>query len=143
MEIFMKKLTSVDIGRRLELPTDTSEEGLPPFRGARDNVIPIMFEQARFDVHCSCGPRRLEFTKGWIEIVKRLGLIAGDVVNLRREDQDACNVMSDSTIDPESPVKSGRNRVPLWLEGFKRSHVVSVSGIHEFSYKVMRLIAIE
>ncbi|KAJ7002101.1 hypothetical protein NC653_012232 [Populus alba x Populus x berolinensis] len=87
MEIFMKKLTSVDIGRRLELPTDTSEEGLPPFRGARDNVIPIMFEQARFDVHCSCGPRRLEFTKGWIEIVKRLGLIAGDVVNLRREDQ--------------------------------------------------------
>ncbi|KAJ6976320.1 hypothetical protein NC653_031992 [Populus alba x Populus x berolinensis] len=44
--------------------------------------------------------------------------------------------MSNSTIDPESPVKAGRNRVPLWLEGFKRSHVVSVSGIPEFSYKV-------
>jgi hypothetical protein len=43
--------------------------------------------------------------------------------------------MSDSTIDPESPVKAGRNRVPLWLEGFKRSNVVSVSGIPEFSYK--------
>ncbi|KAJ6957788.1 hypothetical protein NC653_039684 [Populus alba x Populus x berolinensis] len=44
--------------------------------------------------------------------------------------------MSDSTIDPESPVKAGRTRVPLWLEGFKRSHVVSVSGIPEFSYKI-------
>ena len=88
MEIFMKKLTSVDIGRRLELPTDTREEALPPFRGARDNVFPIMFEQLPgIDVHCSCGPRRLEFTKGWIEIVKRLGLNAGDVVTLRREDQ--------------------------------------------------------
>ncbi|KAG6764032.1 hypothetical protein POTOM_031486 [Populus tomentosa] len=64
-------------------------------------------------------------------------------IPIRANGADACNVMSDSTIDPESPVKAGRNRVPLWLEGFKRSHVVSVSGIPEFSYKVMRLIAIE
>ncbi|KAG6778324.1 hypothetical protein POTOM_018183 [Populus tomentosa] len=89
MKIFMKKLTSVDIDRRLELPTDTKEEALPPFQGARDNVFPIMFEQpgSEFDVHCSCGPGRLEFTKGWIRIVRHLRLNAGDVLTLHREDQ--------------------------------------------------------
>ena len=60
-------------------------------------------------------------------------------IPIRANGVDACNVMSDSTIDPVSPMKAGRNRVPLWLEGFKRSHVVSVSGILEFSYKYVFL----
>ena len=56
-------------------------------------------------------------------------------IPIRANGADACTIMSDSTIDPESPVKSGRNRVPLWLEGFKRSNAVSVSGIPEYSHK--------
>jgi len=60
-------------------------------------------------------------------------------IPIRANGADACTVMSDSTMDPESPVKAGRNRVPLWLEGFKRSNVVSVSGIPEFSYKYVFL----
>ncbi|KAJ6928018.1 hypothetical protein NC651_011890 [Populus alba x Populus x berolinensis] len=90
MEIFMKKLISVDIERHLELPTDTKREALPPFQGARENVFPIMLEQAgrmEVDVHCSCRSGRLAFTKGWIEIARHLRLNAGDVVTLRREDQ--------------------------------------------------------
>ncbi|KAG6779989.1 hypothetical protein POTOM_016396 [Populus tomentosa] len=89
MEIFMKKLTSVDIDRRLELPTDTRREALPPFQDARENMFPIMLEQAGVEVrvHCSCKAGRLAFTKGWIEIARHLRLNAGDVVTLRREDQ--------------------------------------------------------
>ncbi|KAJ6937766.1 hypothetical protein NC652_012156 [Populus alba x Populus x berolinensis] len=75
MEIFMKKLTSVDIDRRLELPTDTRREALPPFQDARENMFPIMLEQAGVEV------------RGWIEIARHLRLNAGDVVTLRREDQ--------------------------------------------------------
>lgn len=60
-------------------------------------------------------------------------------IPIRANGADACTIMSDSTIDPESPVKSGRNRVPLWLEGFKRSNTVSFSGIPEYSYKYVFL----
>jgi len=86
----MKKLTPVDIERHLELPNDTRREALPPFQGAWENVIRIMFEQAglmEVDVHCSCRSGRLAFTKGWIEIARHLRLNAGDVVTLHREDQ--------------------------------------------------------
>ncbi|KAK4752871.1 hypothetical protein SAY87_021669 [Trapa incisa] len=48
---------------------------------------------------------------------------------------DSCTILSDSTIGPESPVKSGQNGLSLWFDGFKRSNVVSVSGIPEYSYK--------
>ncbi|KAK4804858.1 hypothetical protein SAY86_004675 [Trapa natans] len=47
----------------------------------------------------------------------------------------SCTILSDSTIGSESPVKSGRNGLSLWFDGFKRSNVVSVSGIPEYSYK--------
>jgi|UniRef100_U5GKD2 hypothetical protein len=89
MRIFMKKLTSVDIERHLELPNDTRREALPPFQGAWENVIRIMFEQAEMevDVHCSCRSGSLAFTKGWIGIAGDLRLNAGDVVTLHREDQ--------------------------------------------------------
>ena len=56
-------------------------------------------------------------------------------IPIRANGADACTSMSDSTIGPDSPVKAGRNGVSLWLEGFKRSNGVSVSGIPVYSYK--------
>ncbi|XP_011048261.1 PREDICTED: probable leucine-rich repeat receptor-like serine/threonine-protein kinase At5g15730 [Populus euphratica] len=56
-------------------------------------------------------------------------------IPIRANGADACAVMSDSTIGPDSPLKAGRNGVSLWLEGFKRSSVGSFSGIPVYSYK--------
>ncbi|XP_022734967.1 calcium/calmodulin-regulated receptor-like kinase 1 isoform X2 [Durio zibethinus] len=56
-------------------------------------------------------------------------------IPIRANGADSCTILSDSTIGPESPVKSGRNRMPMWLEGFRRSNVVSASGIPEYPYK--------
>ncbi|KAI4366122.1 hypothetical protein MLD38_022040 [Melastoma candidum] len=54
---------------------------------------------------------------------------------IRANGADSCTILSDSAIDPESPVKSRKNGINLWLDGFRRSNVVSVSGIPEYSYK--------
>ncbi|KAF2285859.1 hypothetical protein GH714_008454 [Hevea brasiliensis] len=54
---------------------------------------------------------------------------------IRANGADSCTILSDSTLAPESPAKSGRNGMSLWLEGFKKSNVVAVSGIPEYSYK--------
>ncbi|GLT77486.1 hypothetical protein SLA2020_490630 [Shorea laevis] len=54
---------------------------------------------------------------------------------IRTNGVDACSILSDSTIGPDSPVKAGRNGMTVSLDGFKRSNVVSVSGIPEYSYK--------
>ncbi|KAJ6309182.1 hypothetical protein OIU76_018721 [Salix suchowensis] len=88
MEIFIKKLTSVDIERQLELPNDTRIEDLPPFHGSRDIEFPIKFghDGVEVDVHCSRIAGRLAFTRGWVEITRNLRLNAGDVVALRKED---------------------------------------------------------
>ncbi|XVF04016.1 hypothetical protein REPUB_Repub05bG0044200 [Reevesia pubescens] len=56
-------------------------------------------------------------------------------IPIRANGADTCTILSDSTIGPESPVKSGRNGMSMWLEGFRRSNVVSMSGIPEYSYK--------
>ncbi|XVF34100.1 hypothetical protein REPUB_Repub18cG0028300 [Reevesia pubescens] len=56
-------------------------------------------------------------------------------IPIRANGADSCTILSDSTIGPESPVKSGRNGTSMWLEGFRRSNVVSVSGIPKYSYK--------
>ncbi|GMY31490.1 calcium/calmodulin-regulated receptor-like kinase 1 [Fagus crenata] len=56
-------------------------------------------------------------------------------IPIRTNGADSCTMLSDSTIGPESPVKSGRNGMSFWLEGFRRSNVVSASGILEYSYK--------
>ncbi|KAJ6715499.1 hypothetical protein OIU85_026945 [Salix viminalis] len=84
----MKKLTSVDIEKQLDLPNDTRREDLPPFNGSRDIVIPIKFghDAVEVDVHCSCRAGRLAFTRGWVQIARNLNFNAGDVVALRRED---------------------------------------------------------
>lgn len=55
---------------------------------------------------------------------------------IRENGADSCNIMSDSTVGPDSPVKSSRNGRSVWLEGFsKRSNVISASGILEYSYR--------
>ncbi|CAL9243563.1 unnamed protein product [Arabidopsis halleri] len=57
-------------------------------------------------------------------------------IPIRENGADSCNVMSDSTIGPDSPVKSSKNGRSVWLEGFsKRSNVISASGILEYSYR--------
>ncbi|KAJ6394857.1 hypothetical protein OIU77_023961 [Salix suchowensis] len=89
MEIFIKKLTSVDIERQLELPNDTRREDFP-FNGSRDIEIPIKFghDGVEVDVHCFCRDGRIAFTRGWLEIARNLRLNAGDIVALRKEDHN-------------------------------------------------------
>ncbi|KAJ6427714.1 hypothetical protein OIU84_023168 [Salix udensis] len=101
MEIFIKKLTSVDIERYLELPNDTRKEALPPTQGAGDIVIPIRFGQdgMEFDVHCSSRAGRLLFTKGWVEIARNIRVNVGDVVALQREDHGSFEGCGKTFID--------------------------------------------
>ncbi|KAL6199281.1 hypothetical protein ACLB2K_029067 [Fragaria x ananassa] len=55
---------------------------------------------------------------------------------IRANGADSCTMLSDSTLGPDSPVKSGRTGGSFWLvEGFKKSNVVAMSGIPEYSYK--------
>ncbi|CAN8248259.1 unnamed protein product [Cochlearia groenlandica] len=56
---------------------------------------------------------------------------------IRANGADSCDVMSDSTVGPDSPVKSSSNGGRfVWLDGFsKRSNVISASGILEYSYR--------
>nr|KJB81852.1 hypothetical protein B456_013G164600 [Gossypium raimondii] len=56
-------------------------------------------------------------------------------IPIRANGADSCTILSNSTIGPDSPVKSGRNGMSVWIEGFRRSNVVSASGILEYSYK--------
>ncbi|XP_057978491.1 calcium/calmodulin-regulated receptor-like kinase 1 [Malania oleifera] len=57
-------------------------------------------------------------------------------IPIRENGADSCTVLSDSTAGPESPKTSAvRNSISLWLEGFRRSNVVSMSGIPEYSYR--------
>ncbi|XP_010482866.1 PREDICTED: calcium/calmodulin-regulated receptor-like kinase 1 [Camelina sativa] len=59
-------------------------------------------------------------------------------VPIRENGADSCIIMSDSTIGPDSPVKSSSKNAgrSLWLDGFtKKSNVISASGILEYSYR--------
>ncbi|KAB2605837.1 leucine-rich repeat receptor-like serine/threonine-protein kinase [Pyrus ussuriensis x Pyrus communis] len=56
-------------------------------------------------------------------------------IPIRANGADACTILSDSTLGPDSPVRSGQNGKSFWLEGFRKSNVVSMSGIPEYSYK--------
>ncbi|KAK8602938.1 hypothetical protein V6N13_085140 [Hibiscus sabdariffa] len=59
-------------------------------------------------------------------------------IPIRANGADSCTMLSDSTIGPESPVKSGRNGRSVWLDGLRKNNVVSVSGIPEYSYKELQ-----
>ncbi|KAJ4875585.1 Protein kinase superfamily protein [Raphanus sativus] len=56
---------------------------------------------------------------------------------IRENGADSCTILSDSTLAPDSPVKSSStNARSLWLDGFiKKTNVVSASGILEYSYR--------
>ncbi|KAI4322839.1 hypothetical protein L6164_022495 [Bauhinia variegata] len=54
---------------------------------------------------------------------------------IRTNGADSVTILSDSTLGPESPVKSGRNGMSFWIDGFRKSNVISASGIPEYSYK--------
>ncbi|QCE09828.1 calcium/calmodulin-regulated receptor-like kinase 1 [Vigna unguiculata] len=57
-------------------------------------------------------------------------------IPIRQNGFDSCTILSDSTLGPDSPVRSARNGTSFWLEGFKKSsNMVSASGIPEYSYK--------
>ncbi|KAK7312906.1 hypothetical protein VNO77_37147 [Canavalia gladiata] len=56
-------------------------------------------------------------------------------IPIRTNGVDSCTILSDSTIGPESPVKSGRNASSFWLDGYKKSNMISASGLPEYAYK--------
>ncbi|XP_072968698.1 calcium/calmodulin-regulated receptor-like kinase 1 [Typha angustifolia] len=56
-------------------------------------------------------------------------------IPIRANGIDAFSEISDSTAGQESPKLSGERGTSLWLEGPKRTNVVSVSGIPKYSYK--------
>ncbi|KAI9083079.1 hypothetical protein K1719_034983 [Acacia pycnantha] len=56
-------------------------------------------------------------------------------IPIRANGADSCTILSDSTLGPESPVKSGRSGSTFWVDGFRKSSMVSASGIPEYSYK--------
>ncbi|KAL1299326.1 hypothetical protein AAHE18_18G101400 [Arachis hypogaea] len=58
-------------------------------------------------------------------------------IPIRANGADSCTILSDSTLGPESPVKAASRNggMSFWLDGFKKSSMVSASGIPEYSYK--------
>ncbi|KAE9616947.1 hypothetical protein Lal_00034483 [Lupinus albus] len=56
-------------------------------------------------------------------------------IPIRTNGDDSCIILSDSTIGTDSPVKSGRNGMSFCLDGFKKSNMVSASGLPEYPYK--------
>lgn len=58
------------------------------------------------------------------------------MIPIRANGVDTCTVLSDSTLGAESP-REGKhvNGMSLWFDSFKRTHVVSASGILEYSYR--------
>ncbi|KAL9351095.1 hypothetical protein Peur_058350 [Populus x canadensis] len=96
MEIFTKKLTSIDIERGLVLPPDSNLEPLPPFHGARTiELSTIVVKSAAgittlrggepVTIHCSTRSGRLTFTRGWYDIARDVGLGSGDIVTFYQE----------------------------------------------------------
>lgn len=58
---------------------------------------------------------------------------------IRTNGADSCTILSDSTVGPESPMKTSRNSMSSWFDGFKRSSVISASGMPEYSIKYVSL----
>lgn len=58
-------------------------------------------------------------------------------IPIRANGVDACTELSDSTAGADSPrqFRKNINGMALWFDGFRKSNVVSVSGILEFAYR--------
>lgn len=57
-----------------------------------------------------------------------------------RENADCSTIMSDSTLGSESPKVYAQVAMSSWLGGFRKSGVVSASGIPEYSYRLFFLV---
>ncbi|KAL9351078.1 hypothetical protein Peur_058335 [Populus x canadensis] len=90
MEIFRKKLTSIDLDRGLVLPHDSNLERLQPFHGTIE-LSTIVESSAGtplpdpVTIHCSTRSGKLVFTRGWHDIARHAGLKSGDSVTFYRE----------------------------------------------------------
>ena len=85
MEIFRKKLTSIDLERGLELPRDSNLERLQPFHGTIElSTIVESFAGTRLPdpvtIHCSTRSGKLVFTGDWRDIARDAGLKSEDTV---------------------------------------------------------------
>lgn len=56
-------------------------------------------------------------------------------IPIRANGADSCTILSDSSLGTESPKSTMQNGMAVWLGGLRRGHVVSASGILEYSYK--------
>ncbi|KAL9388125.1 hypothetical protein Peur_021249 [Populus x canadensis] len=90
MEIFTKKLTSIDLERGLVLPRDSNLEPLQPFHGTIElSTIVESSAGTRLPdpvtIHCSTRSGKLAFARGWHGIARYAGLKSGDIVTFYRE----------------------------------------------------------
>ncbi|KAL9351081.1 hypothetical protein Peur_058336 [Populus x canadensis] len=90
MEIFTKKLTSIDLERGLVLPHDSNLEPLQPFHGTIElSTIVESSAGTRLrdpvTIHCSTRSGKLAFTRGWYAIARDAGLKSGDIVTFYQE----------------------------------------------------------
>ncbi|KAK4787005.1 hypothetical protein SAY86_010838 [Trapa natans] len=56
-------------------------------------------------------------------------------ISIQKNGAESVTTLSASTMGPESPVKPGQSVMTFCFDGFKRSQMVSVSGIPAYSYK--------
>ena len=90
MEIFTKKLTSIDLDRGLELPRDSNLERLQPFHGTIE-LSTIVESSAGtplpdpVTIHCSTRSGDVAFTTGWYALARDAGLKSGDTVTFYQE----------------------------------------------------------
>ncbi|KAL9388123.1 hypothetical protein Peur_021247 [Populus x canadensis] len=91
MEMFTKKLTSIDLQRELVLPRDSNLERLQPFHGTIElsTIVESSAGNCLPDpvtIHCSTRSGKLVLTRGWHDIARDAGLRSGDIVNFTREE---------------------------------------------------------
>nr|WJK44474.1 calcium/calmodulin-regulated receptor-like kinase 1 [Nardostachys jatamansi] len=56
-------------------------------------------------------------------------------IPIRANGADSCTILSDSSLGNESPKSTMPNGMSSWLGGHKKGHMVSASGILQYSYK--------
>ncbi|KAG6521111.1 hypothetical protein ZIOFF_018177 [Zingiber officinale] len=86
------------------------------------------------------------FSKLQLAVIKKRAQIRitssrrASTVPMRANGVDASSIQSDSTMDQESPKHNDfeEDRPSLWTEGTKRKHLVSVSRVPKYSYKVSK-----
>lgn len=89
MEVFSKKLTSIDINKGLVLPYDDGTAALPSLDGGPVE-LPVRFGQDILHFkYCLLGSGKPAFTEGWLQFARSLKLQSGDVIILYKEEDEA------------------------------------------------------